>query len=276
VERADPRLHGIETQYGPAHVEADSRFAKAKFDQALELCRHARGVEDRAWVKRQITVRMVWCYRNLGQIEPACREFLALVGSDPDTPGFACIPLAWEPSEPPMLLEQSSREWLNTPGQLPAASLLGASHLLSTSSQGKAMARLKGLKTHSDRRIAQLALAQTWRVTAVTADDAQLTGWEATIEGMPEPLRPGPYFVLGGAWDHRQAWERAALAWMRVPILYPEHRRLAARSLLSAGRSLEKLNRADQAATLYTELAGDYADTPLAAEARKRLEGESQ
>ena len=64
---------------------------------------------------------------------------------------------------------------------------------------------------------------------------------------MPVPLRAGPYYVLGLARAQKQQWGEAALAWLRTAILFPEHRALAARSLLDAGQSLERLGRAQQA-----------------------------
>ena len=70
----------------------------------------------------------------------------------------------------------------------------------------------------------------------------------------------------------QQAFEQAALALMRIPILYPQHRLLAAQSLLDSGRSLEKLDRSKQAVRLYHELIRTYPQSRSTAEARSRLE----
>jgi tetratricopeptide (TPR) repeat protein len=273
LERSFPaeRVLRIETRYGPEHREADSRFAQGKFDEALALYGPARRSEPREWVRRQITAQMVWCYRALGRLEEAGEEFRVLVQSDPTTPYFACIPLAWMPSPASIILERTARQWLDQ-DEIPAAVLLGASHLMSTSSRAAALAKLKRLTTGTqDGRIAFLALAQTWRAAVVTADPEQIKAWNETIERMPESLCAGPYYVLGQAWAQRQAWEQAALAWLRIPILYAEHRELAARALLDAGHALEKLGQADQAARLYGELIRDYPDDPSAGEARAWL-----
>jgi tetratricopeptide (TPR) repeat protein len=273
LERSFPaeRVLRIETRYGPEHVEADARFAQGKFDEALALYGPARRSEPREWVRRRITAQMVWCYRALGRLEEAGEEFRVLVQSDPATPYFACIPLAWMPSPASIILERTARQWLDQ-DEIPAAVLLGASHLMSTSSRAAALAKLKRLTTGAqDGRIAFLALAQTWRAAVVTADEEQVKAWNETIERMPESLRAGPYYVLGQARAQRQAWEQAALAWLRIPILYPEDRPLAARALLDAGHALERLGQADQAARLYGELIRDYPDDSSAGEARARL-----
>ncbi len=264
------RVLRIETEHGPAQVEADRRFARREFGPALDLYRQARDAETRPWVRRQIIAQIVWCYRNLARPEMAGEEFLLLVRSDPTTPHFGCIPLAWIPSQPSLLLERSAQQWLAR-DDMPAAVLLGASHLLPTRARPRALEKLRKLTTDADRRIAFLALAQTWRAAAVTAGRQQLAGWSETIERMPEPLRAGPYYVLGLAWAQQKGWEQAALAWLRVPILYPEERPLAARSLLEAGQSLERLGRTGRAVRLYSELIETFPETQSAVDAQARL-----
>jgi tetratricopeptide (TPR) repeat protein len=262
----------IDTALVPQHAEANQRFARGEFEAALVQYDQARKSEPRKWVRRQITAQMVWCYRAMGQWENAAKEFLnVLLADDPSTPYFACIPLAWVRREPSLTLERTAQQWLSR-DQRPAAALIAASHLLSTNHHSAALGRLRQLARDPDERIAFLALAQVWRTTAVRADQAQLAQWQATIERMPEPLRAGPYYVLGAAEAQHRRWEQAALAWLRTAILYPEHRNLAAQALLGAGRSLERLDRPEQSAQLYRELIKDYPNTAPESEARTRLE----
>lgn len=266
------RVLRVTTDRGANQLEADRLSAAGRLDEALALYHRALEEEKRAWVKRKILADMVWCYRGLGRFQPAGMVFLALVQQDPETPYFDCIPLAWISAQPAPLLEQTARQWLaQEPAKSPAAVLLGASHLLPTSQRLEALGRLRQLATHRDRRIALLAQTQLWR-TVAAVDDGQLAAWQRFVEQMPEPLRAGPYYVLGQARLQRHAWEQAALALMRVPILYPRHRQLAAQSLLAAGQSLEQLHRPKQSARLYRELIRTYPKTRPALEARNRLE----
>ncbi len=260
----------VETEYGPKQTAADALFAKGQFDRALTLYRPAMDDESRRWVRRQIIARVVRCYRALGRSDRACEAFLLLIRSDPDTLHFDCIPLAWMPTQPSGALEQAAGTWLRR--KEPAAVLLGASHLLGSSARSTALQRLKQLAAGPDRRVAQLANAQTWRAALVTADDRQIDAWSQAVEQMPERLAAGPCFVLGRARMQRQQWEQAALALLRVAILYPEHRALAAQSLLDAGRSLEKLGRTEEAVRLYRELIDADPKTRPAAEAQGRME----
>jgi tetratricopeptide (TPR) repeat protein len=261
----------IETNYSRPQVEADRLFAQGEFESALALYSQARTGESRAWVRRQITAQIVWCDQALERWPQAGEEFLVLVRSDPATIHFHCIPLAWLPSEPSRSLEQAARQWLSR-DDLPAAVLLGASHLLPTSAGPNALARLKQLTATNDPRVAQLALAQTWRTVTVNADVEQLKTWSRLVDQMQEPLRAGPYYVLGLGFAQHQQYEQAALAWMRLPLLYPQHRQLAMRSLQDAGQALERLGRPRQAATLYAELLQTYPNTREATDARDRLE----
>jgi TolA-binding protein len=84
-------------------------------------------------------------------------------------------------------------------------------------------------------------------------------------------LRGGPYFALGRALAYHKQHEQAALAFMRVPTLYPKDSQLVIEALLAAAVELEKLGRTEEASSLYRELVNDYQETPQAAQAAVRL-----
>jgi hypothetical protein len=274
-EKAFPaaRVLGISTPTSGEQQAADAALAKAEFRRALERYRAALdgSHESRDWVRRQILAQIVWCQRGLGQWDAACESFLLLLSRDPKTPYFDAIPLAWTPAEPPPALEQKAKTWL-AQAESPAARLLGASHLLSTGSRPAAVEQLKRLALDRDPQIALLAQAQLWRTTAFGATDEQLQGWRRALDKVPDSLRAGPDFVVGSASAARHP-EAAAILLLRVPVLYPRERTLAAAALLRSGQMLENLNRPAEATTLYGELAQNYSDRPEAAEAAKRLAG---
>ena len=261
----------VETQYTPQQTDAERLFANNRFEPALALYRKAAETEPRRWVRRLIIARTVRCYHALDRPERAGEEFLLLIRDDPNTPYFDCIPLAWIPRQPPVDLELAARQWIKR--KEPAAQLLGASYLLAGRDRPAAIKQLGRLAAGADRQIAALALAQTWRAKVVTATPQQIDGWQRAVEQMPQPLAAGPYFVLGRARAQHQQPQQAALALLRVPILYPQQRPLAAQSLLEAGRALEKLDRTRGALRLYRELLRDYPEqTRPVAEAQGRLE----
>jgi tetratricopeptide (TPR) repeat protein len=90
---------------------------------------------------------------------------------------------------------------------------------------------------------------------------------------MPRETHPGGYYVLAQGLAARGQHQRAALAWLRTALLYPEQDRgLAAQALLNAGRELERIENHLEAASLYREIVRDYARTPAADQATARLE----
>lgn len=250
---------------------AAEAMAQGRFEQALELYRRAIEAERRLPYRRQMIAKAVLCHQALGQAELAGETFLLLVRDDPGTVHFGCIPLAWLSDQPSAALERAARTWLGR-DDLPAAVLLGASHLLAGRDRALALDRLGRLVAGPDRLVALLAQAQTWRTQVATVEGSQLPNWQQAIDRMPEAVRGGPYFVLGEALARHGQWEKAALALLRVPILYPENRGLAGRSLVEAGRCLAEQGSREEAARLYREVLEKHADSRAAAEARMRLE----
>ena len=105
----------------------------------------------------------------------------------------------------------------------------------------------------------------------ISAQASQVERWQQMVEEMPAQLRAGPYYVVGQGWLRARSWEKAALALARIPILYPNHRDLAARALFDAAAALGKLGRHDEANRLYGELIQNYPESPLVADAQNRL-----
>ncbi|MHB8898973.1 MAG: tetratricopeptide repeat protein [Thermoguttaceae bacterium] len=260
----------IETVRTESQLQGDSLYAAGDFPAALAAYRKARDQDPRSWVRREITARIVWCYRSLGQATSAVEEFLLLVRTDPGTPYFDSIPLAWHGSFQSRAVMPSAITWLREE-TMPASVLIGASYLLQTEHGSLALAKLQDLGRSSDATVASLAGAQAWRVTLTSADRSQVEAWEKTVEAMPAPLRAGPYYVVGQGWARNEQWEKAALVLVRIAVLYPEHRELASRSLLDAAMALGKLGRQDEASRLYAELVRDYPESPLVTEAQSRL-----
>lgn len=259
----------IQTTWTEPHRSADALLAAGKFDEALKQYRLAMQEEKRRWAQQQIMSQMIWCYRGQGNIDTACETFIKLHGSDPPPKYFEAIPLSWRAQSPPARMAQLAREYLGSSSSV--AQLLGASWLLSTRN-AKVVDALRRLTNDPDRRIALLAEAQLWQSQIVTADDDQLQRWSRMLQRLPAGLRGGPYYTLGRGLAQRNHHEQAALTLMRVPIFYPQDRTLAADALLATALQLEKLDRPDQARTLYRELLTTYRASPAAAEAKIRLQ----
>jgi tetratricopeptide (TPR) repeat protein len=266
---ATERVSHVEFRRQPEHHEADQLFAKRDFAEARNRYLRTQLVEGRRWVRRLLVSQVIWCYAHLQQMDSAGDTFLDLLADDPDTQYFDAIPLAWLPQAVPPLLENKARAWLDS--HQPAAVLMGASHLVSTSQRAAAMDALRKLRLHADPRIAGLAAAQLWRAELATASPRELEEWREELPKIPEPLRAGAYYMLGSGLARNGQAQTAALSFLRVPVLYPRHRNLAARALLDAGRQLDKLGRRSEALRLYREIVADYPETRDAAEAKAEM-----
>jgi TolA-binding protein len=116
-----------------------------------------------------------------------------------------------------------------------------------------------------------LAEAQTWRVRFAAADRGELGIWRDKLERFPSSLRAGPYLFLGRALLFHRQIEPATMALMRVPILFPDERTLAAEALWLAAEAMRADQQPSEAAGLYRELATEYPNARWATEARNRL-----
>ncbi len=264
------RIVEIQSTWTDEQLAGDRLYAEGKFADALKQYKQAVTAERRRWARRRILAQITWCSRSVGDIETAAVTFLQLLSSDRTTQYFDAIPLAWRSEQPPALFQNRAESWLDGESGS-AAALVGASWLLATSQRAQAMAALERLSNDSDARIAHLADAQIWRTAVVTANEQRIGQWQAQIQKMPFSVRAGPHFTSGLALARIGRHDEAALALMRVPILYPENRHLAAEALHAAAGALEQLGRRDESAGLYREIVSKHADSHIAAESAARL-----
>ena len=264
------RVDRIETEWPSGFGQGRAAMARGDFAAAAEHFVAANRAEKRAWARRRILAELVICYRAAGLDGKAGDIFLAIAQSDPATPAFDRIPLAWFATE--AVPKSKAKGWLARTN-LPAAGLLGASHLLATDERDVAIARLRHLAdTAPDPRVAALAEAQRWRTRIVTADESDRVRWQQRIDAMPPVVRGGPYFVLAQVHERLGQADAAALAYLRVPIHFNHDRPLAARALLGAARATRQSGHTDESRRLLRELIRDYPNTAESTEAERMQE----
>lgn len=270
MKRPASTVAEIETIWQPDKLEADRLMAERQYSAAREKYTAAVKRDKRPWARRLMVARIVRCYRELDQYEPAVRLFLALVSEDADTPYFDEIPLVWLTMEPAVAVREAADGWL-ADGR-PVARLLGASHLLTTARRRDALEQLELLTREKDARLAILATAQYWRASVATADADRVAGWQRRVADVPDALRAGPWWVIGRAWARLGDVERAALAMLHVPVLYPGERALSADALFSAGQLLDAAGQPAAALRLGQELIAGYPGDRLSAQVSERLQ----
>lgn len=263
------RVKEVQTTWLPEHEAGRAARAKGDLSEAIAQLTEARALERRPWAERQIRAELVGAYLEAGRIEDAGDEFLAIVARDPETMHFAIAPIAWRPAPPDAAIERHATGWLENM-QSPVARVLGASWLLAGPKRPAAIAELEKLVKSGDPRIAGLAAIQLWRTKLVAAKPAEVAAWRSHLEKLPAEIQAAGWYVLGELHARAGDHEDAALAYLRVPLVFRVQRALAADALLAAGEQLEKMGQHDQAMGLYRELLRDFAHLPAGAEANKR------
>jgi tetratricopeptide (TPR) repeat protein len=258
----------------PTHVVGLKALAEGRADEARASLTKALAEEPRQWMRREILAAVVRADLAREDRAAAGKDFLALLDSDPNTRHFHLIPLDWETQAPSAGLSSAARGWMQgSAGD--AAKLLAASVLLFDSGAGKEAAEtLDRLARSSDRKIYTLARAQLWRqqLAGGTVAAGEIERWEDRIKDIPEPLRGGPYFLLGRAWAGRGDPERAAAAYLWLPLVYDGDGGLTASAAVSAAEELTKFGRTADAVQLYREVLTRWPETSSAGRAKAQLE----
>lgn len=265
------KVASVETDYASDVLNGKKLLGEGNSAEAARLFAAAVVGERRPWVKREILALEVLALQNAGRYIEAGNTFLKIVAEDPQTIHFAALPLAWFSLPPHFERDRAARQWLEMSS--PYAQLLGASWLLSTSDRSQAMQVLSNLRSSKIPQIAMLAEAQLWQTKIVTASQADVQQWQRQLDAdiLRDAALAGPTLVVGKAWRQLNNDNQAALTLMRPPILYPEHRPVAAESLLQAGRSLERAGQTDEAARVLREAIDQYGDQPARQEAEINL-----
>lgn len=270
VDYPAKRVRSVETQRSSEHERAITQEAARDFAAAAQSYTAAMADESRPWVRQDLLAGRVRSLHNAGRMLETIEAFVDLIADEPLTRHLTVAPLDWIGEEPSPRLQTRLVE-LIAEGQPPAVRLVAASHLLSVAPlRTRAEIALGDLGEGPDADLAHLAADQLMRYQLATLSADRLAAWEASLEDVTPDLRSGRWFLLGRAWSMRNEPQRAALSWMRVPILHPTQRRLAVESLLSSAGSLESAGDLKQAAEIYREIVRDYADYPTAATAAQR------
>jgi len=261
------RIRAVQTDWNPEHQAGNQAWRQADWQAAVAHYRAANRAESRAWVRRQILSRLMRCHQAMGDLTAAGKLFLLIVSSDPETPAYQYLPLCW--SAAAAADPKQAESWL-AEVKVPAAMLLGASHLLATPARARALDALIGLRQRQARPqakvsasapISTFATVQIWRARALEATQDDVRRWTRQVETFPEPLRAGPYFVLGACCQRLRQPQQATLFYLRLPILYGDHIPLAARALLAAARLQQQKQDQTAAITLLKEVVSRYKGT---------------
>ena len=248
----------IQTKYSQAYQTAQQQIAEGSFDKALSSLDQALKEDQREWVLREILAQRVSVAKLLGQSTLACQSFLLIAKNEPDHRHWSIAPLPWHAETADLQLEQVATDWLES--EQPAEQLLGAAWLLNGTRQDDAERKLKELTRSRTDAIGQLASVQLWRLPSVGSSQ-RIAQWQATLERLPQDVRPGPEYLLGRLLAQQKQYDLAAAMFMRVRILHAECYELNAMSLFEANRSLQAAGHPEEAQRVLLELKQAFPDS---------------
>ncbi|MBA3315826.1 MAG: hypothetical protein M3552_05810 [Planctomycetota bacterium] len=268
------KVTNVESPRLEKHIEGLKALEAGKPDEAHASLTQAITEEPRQWMRREILTAIVRADLAREDRASAGKNFVALLESDPYTRHFKLIPLDWQTAPPDADLASAARGWVRN-NDSDIAKLMSSSVLLFDPAAGSQAAEtLDRLARSPDRKIFTLARAQLWRkqVAARDVPAGEIERWEDRVKDIPEPLRGGAYFQIARAWSGRGDPERAAAAFLWLPLVYDSDGGLAATAAVAAGDELSNIGRTADAVQLYREVLTRFPKTTAAGRARERLE----
>lgn len=240
-------------------ASGDHRKALEYFDKALKS-------ESRPWAWNELQASAVKeCIAN-GDRVAAVERIEQIFSKDKLTRHVCLLPLVWDGRLP------DSERVQAVVGDLASDSvirqLVAASTLLDQSDhRTEAEAMLERIRrTTPSRRIVEMAEAQLWRVYLLDANrEFPLTSqWGDRVSQMPVFARSGPQYVVGRLLKKQHQYDRAALAFMWMPLMAPIDPALSAQSLAEGIACLGLSGRQSEADALAAELQQRFPQTSAA------------
>ncbi len=269
----------VQTRWPSELTQARELISRNQYREAIASYESALSAESREWVKQIVLSELIQTLDAVESPQQTTRKFLQLYQLDKQTRFFHLIPLPWSASGLKSPAESETAKWMAAKNSL--LRLLGASWQLSGTKRGQAVEVLEQLASDTDTRIAQLATAQLWRTRVLSAAPQDIERWQIQIENIDSKLRAGPLLLLAEAQQRNGMKEKAQLSLLKVPILHPEKKSLAAFALFRCG-SIREDNNGDtnsqparpangKAAAIWRELIRDHPTSQYAELARGKL-----
>lgn len=255
IEYTSSEIVSVNTWLTEAHSAAGLALKENRLEAALVSGERAIKEEMRAWVRRDILALLVRCELRRGDLTAAGRRFLLIIDSDPLTPHLPLIPLRWDQQSVPATDRAIAQVWLRSTGSMPR--LLGASQLLMDTGLGStAASTLETLTREPGESVRQLAQWQLLRLRLSEGriSDLDLDLWESRLERLDHRFHAGPWFIIGQGYRQREQHERAAAAFLRLPLVYDGDHPMTASALSLAADSLDRIGQRKEAAKLREEL----------------------
>ncbi len=264
----------VRTMHTDAHESGLKALAAGDTDAAEAAFDRAVNQELRTWVRRELLALQIRCSLRRADWVAAGQRFSRLYQSDPDTRHVDLLPLNWSPRPIDTAAARGQAAvWLRDKQQ-PLTQLLAASWLcFEAKYDAECEQAWPSLVRLPDERLRTLAQWQSYRRRAAVEgiEDTEIARWESRVTKLEPPLRAGPYFMLGLAFERRHEFDLAAAAFLRLPFAHPTDHPITADALFNASVCIERTGLSTEAASLRQELITKYRHTTAAIKAEEGL-----
>ncbi len=229
-------------------VDALQVFHQRRYQAAVSLLDQARKDNVPQWQQRFLIAHIIEAVEALGSTRSAGVLFLNLAASRPPDLLYADMPLCWTVREGDRPLMDAARQWLASEDV--AAQLLGASWLLFSDESAAARERLLQLQSSDQAVIANLAVAQSWRLVPPPETMQQLQAWQQFRDSLLEPLQLGPSEFLADRLMRIGEHDLAIGQWLRIAAVHSQRYHRARQAMANAESLLRRLERVAEAEQL--------------------------
>lgn len=239
-------------------------FSDGNYAEALLRFDHALDKERRPWAWCELQATAAKTSIRLRRYSKAVSRIEEIVKQDERTRHVSVLPLVWDATLPEDERLTADRAELRS--ESIARRLAAGSALLHMEQhRAAAAAALEEIRKEEGLTAAgELARCQLWRLHLLekpTERNPILQVWADRVREMPVNIRYGPRYVVAQGYLQHHDYDRAALAFLWMPVMASHDEPLAAQSLVHAIRCLKLAGRVAEAQRMTGELHLRFADT---------------
>ncbi len=230
------RVESVEFDWANEQTsEAVGLFEQRDYARAVQALGEAIKSGVPRWQQRFLAAQMVQGVSALDRPQTAGKLFLQLAATSPPALLYADAPLKWSGGEVSPQMREEALEWVASDDEI--ARLLGASWLLFGEHQQQAQRVLIDLQSSERAYVAQLAVAQAWRLSTPPETIPRLGEWLRFRDALIPPLQLGPTEFLAERLMRVGEVELALGELFRIATMHHDRYHRAAKAL-QAGRNL--------------------------------------
>jgi tetratricopeptide (TPR) repeat protein len=254
----------VQREDDPALAEAEAARKKGDTAKAAEVLTRAIAAERVGWMAERYRLELMECQLAKTQFAAAVATYVEMMRANPESSRYGRMPLPIYGSEENTKALKHLERCLGEAGApglwMDMIRMLVGSVLAAEARTDEAEGYLHMLRTsHEDATLqfakllaAQIAIAQKKYREAAAA-------LEKDLRTMPEGLKPRACYLLGVACANRGDAKEAAVAFLRVPVLYAnDSAALQSECLYQGAVASEKAGLKEQAEALRRELSQKF------------------